>query len=73
MKGVTVNTIIIIKHYLLLRYLSLPYVLVIMAQLFISSTVLAGGPTNLINDELKVPIFKSRNLTMDSNRLAEFQ
>ncbi|MBL4765265.1 MAG: type II and III secretion system protein family protein [Colwellia sp.] len=65
MKGVTVNTIITIKRYLLLRYLSLPYVLLVMAQLFISSPVLAGGPTNLINDELKVPIFKSKNLTMN--------
>jgi pilus assembly protein CpaC len=54
MKGVTVNIITMIKCYVLLT----------LVQLFISSPSFAGGPTNLIDDELKVPIFKSKNLTM---------
>lgn len=59
MKDVTVNTITVSKCYLLL-----PYILLAIMQFFISSIVLAGGPTNLISDEFKVPIFKSKNLTM---------
>ncbi|WP_057830565.1 type II and III secretion system protein family protein [Colwellia sp. TT2012] len=55
MKGVTVKIVTIINCFILL----------IIVQLFISSAVLAGGPTKLINDEFKVPIFKSRNLTMN--------
>ncbi|ALO34038.1 pilus assembly protein CpaC [Colwellia sp. MT41] len=55
MKGKTVKLITLINCSILL----------IIVQLFISSAVLAGGPTKLINDELKVPIFKSRNLTMN--------
>ncbi len=59
MKGVTMNIITITK-----LYVFLPYVLLAIAQLFISAMVFAGGPTNLIDDQLKVPIFKSKNLTM---------
>ena len=55
MKGVTVKIVTVSNCFILL----------IIVQLFISSTVLAGGPTQLINDEFKVPIFKSRNLTMN--------
>jgi len=54
MKGKTVNIIAISKYYILLT----------LATLFFNSVVLAGGPTNLINNEFKVPIFKSKNLTM---------
>jgi pilus assembly protein CpaC len=38
--------------------------LLVIAQLFIMTTVKAGGPTNLVAGVFKVPIFKSRNLTM---------
>ena len=55
MKGVTVKVVTI----------SNCSVLLIIVQLFISSVVFAGGPTRLINDVLKVPIFKSKNISMN--------
>ena len=64
MNGVTVNIITIKKCYALLRSMLLLYALLAITQLFISPAVLAGGPTKLTNDEFKVPIFKSKNLTM---------
>jgi hypothetical protein len=33
-------------------------------QLLMAATAIAGGPTLLVSDVIKVPIFKSRNLTM---------
>lgn len=39
-------------------------ILLVMAQLLITPVVVAGGPTRLVSDVFKVPIFKSRNLTM---------
>lgn len=38
--------------------------LLLITQLFITTYVVAGGPTNLVADVFKVPIFKSRNLTI---------
>jgi len=38
-------------------------ILLVIAQLLITTEVKAGGPTLLVNDVFKVPIFKSRNLT----------
>ncbi len=37
----------------------------VISQLTISLQVLAGGPTASVDDSVKIPIFKSRNLTMD--------
>ncbi|MBA6390712.1 type II and III secretion system protein family protein [Colwellia sp. BRX10-3] len=38
--------------------------LLVMAQLLIVNTVAAGGPTSVVSDVFKVPIFKSKNLTI---------
>ena len=38
--------------------------LLLITQLLISSVVQAGGPTGIVADVFKVPIFKSRNLSM---------
>jgi pilus assembly protein CpaC len=39
-------------------------IVLIISQLLLNASVQAGGPTNLVSDVFKVPIFKSRNLTM---------
>ncbi len=41
------------------------WVWLVLGQLFISSFALAGGPTTLEAEVVKVPIFKSRNLRMN--------
>jgi len=69
MKGLKINLTTITKfnvlsRELLMRCALLSFGMLVIMSMFIGSTVLAGGPTNLMDGEFKVPIFKSRNLTM---------